>query len=563
MLTSEAYKLLFGRRIVLWTFIAGIYFIVIQPLGPGFEQIPGDLGDTRLNSYALEHFWRWLLGWDESYWTAPYYYPYRFTTAFNENLLGSAPVYASLRLIGFGPYSAFQGWFIVGYIVNYAAAAYVLNKFGFNSSAISAGAFFFTFGLPILAQEIHVQLLYRFTIPFACYSLWRFYKAASLKKLVAVLFWTVWQFYLSIYMGFFLMILIFTMTVILAVISFRSQPFHVLITDWQKKATGLWSSLSIAERIKFAASIVLLSIMFAALMGPYYYISRHYGFERNWAEVGVFFPRPASYLLADHSQWWSFTGNLVGHLVPSIPRHTEHQLFIGLPVLVLITAGMILRFSSKNSHLARVNLMTVLILVIITLNIDGYSLYRILSDLPGIDSIRAVGRIELALTWPIAVYIAWVMNSLEAHFNRTALARFFVFLVLIVLIMESVFYQHVTYSKKDAEARLDQLRRQISVGTITQPVLFVAANNEDSAWMAELDAMLLAQQFGWPTLNGYSGYAPPGYGSAKACRRLPRRIQTYMEVSGITDESFYFDLMNRVVLAGFDDCNPKWWVKMP
>jgi hypothetical protein len=557
--TSRPYKFPFDQPVILGTFIAAIYLIVIKPMGAGFEMLPGDLGDARLNNYILEHFYRWVVGLDESFWSAAFYYPYELTIGFSENFLGSAPLYASLRVIGFTMPAAFQGWFILGYAANYFAAVYVLRKFGFNSWAVCAGAFFFTFGLPILAKENHVQLLYRFPIPLAFYFLWRFNEAPELRKALGLLFWTVWQFYLSIYMGVFLIMLIFAMTVILVVLAIRARPTVELIRSWRKSLAAIWSNSPRPEQIKIVVSTLLLGISFIALMWPYVYVSRHYGFERTWEDIAVYLPRPESYLLADQSMWWSF----LGRLVPPLISPAEHQLFVGMSVLVLMIIGILFRFSSKNTGLAQVSLITVLFLVITTLYIDGFSFYRVVAGLPGINSIRAVGRLELALAWPIAVYMAWVIDLLLERFDRVAWARILIFSSVVVLMMESLFYTHRTFSKAEAEARLDQLEQQIPPGQVNEPILFVASNEVDVPWKTELDTMLLAQRLGWPTLNGYSGNEPPGYEPAKACRRLPRRIQTYMEVSGVTDEAIYFDIMNRVVLVGFSDCDPDWWVKIP
>jgi hypothetical protein len=40
-------------------------------------------------------------------------------------------------------------------------------------------------------------------------------------------------------------------------------------------------------------------------------------------------------------------------------------------------------------------------------------------------------------------------------------------------------------------------------------------------------------------------------------------IKNYMDFAGITSESFYLEIIKRVVPLGFEDCDPSWWVKMP
>src|SRR5262245_54947853 len=48
--------------------IAGLAFVVGPSVIHG--RIPGDIGDARLTSYILEHFFRWITGQDASFWGA-------------------------------------------------------------------------------------------------------------------------------------------------------------------------------------------------------------------------------------------------------------------------------------------------------------------------------------------------------------------------------------------------------------------------------------------------------------------------------------------------------------
>src|SRR5690349_17320021 len=189
----------FNNLLVWIMFFAGLWLVVLRHLGPTLELVPGDLSDARFNNYVLEHFFRWVSGVHQDYWNVTFFYPFPLIMAFSDNLFGAAPIYALLRWIGFDMTSAYQGWYFLGFGCNYAAAVYVLSRLKFRPLAAGMGAFFFTFGLPVLAQEVHAQLLYRFGVPLSCYFLWSFYQEPRLHKAVAVLFWLVWQFYLTIY----------------------------------------------------------------------------------------------------------------------------------------------------------------------------------------------------------------------------------------------------------------------------------------------------------------------------------------------------------------------------
>ena len=166
------------------SFLFGIWQIVLVPLGPHLTMLPGDLGDTRLNNFLLEHFFRWVSGFEKSFWNADFFYPYPYTIAFSDNFLGSGFFYAMFRWIGFDRETAFQGWYIWGFFLNYVSAAFVLSRLKFTPLSVAVGAFFFTFGLPVLAKEGHAQLLYRFGVPLACLSFWQLFAIPKFKNIL-------------------------------------------------------------------------------------------------------------------------------------------------------------------------------------------------------------------------------------------------------------------------------------------------------------------------------------------------------------------------------------------
>ena len=540
-------------------FFLGLWLVILRPLGPHLALVPGDLGDARFNNYVLEHFFRWVTGLTREYWSAPFFFPFQQTLSFSDNLLGSAPFYVLFRWAGLDRAFAFQGWYILGFLLNYTAASYVLWRLKLKPLAVGTGAFFFAFGLPMLAQENHVQLLYRFCIPLACFSLWRFYQAPRLRTLVSLGAWLVWQFYLTIYMGIFLLLLLAVLMILLP-FCVPAQTFWQRLAVWPRRLIESWFQARLTGRILAVTAAVVLGLGFAALILPYYRVSRIYGFYRDWAEISTMLPRWQSYLLADNSQLWSSKVSIFS----SLPLRHEHQLFPGLAVLALVLAGISGRFHTENRRLAWLHFGAALVLVGLTLEVHGFSLYWLVWRVPGMNSVRAVTRIILVVMWPLSLFTAWAVDGFIQRFNQQhRWMQAAAYLVTGLLVAESVFYTHSTYAKADAQARLDDLRQQIPETVPANPVLFVAENQREPSWARAIDAMLLAQDLGWPTLNGYSGNSPPGYTSVESCNQLPRRIKNYMDYAGISSPSFYQGIMKRVVPLGFEDCDPTWWEKMP
>jgi len=106
---------------------SGLALVTLNIIGINFSYFPGDMGDARLNIYFFEHAYKFFTGNLSSYWNADFMYPENNIISYADNLLGSAPIYALFRLLGFDIYKAFQLWFIVVSALNYISAFYLLK----------------------------------------------------------------------------------------------------------------------------------------------------------------------------------------------------------------------------------------------------------------------------------------------------------------------------------------------------------------------------------------------------------------------------------------------------
>lgn len=557
--TNNPYRAWIHNTPILILFLIGLWLVVLKPLGPNLSLLPGDLGDGRFNNYILEHFVRWVSGLDTGFWNAPFFYPFPNVIAFSDNLLGSAPFYAVFRWVGLDRETAFQGWYILSFFLNYAAAAFAIKRFKIKPWSAAFGAFFFTFGLPLLAQENHVQLIYRFCIPVVCFLLWQFFHQPRLTTLAWIIFGTVWQLFISVYLGIFLLMLLVVMTILLPFFYTSPRKWGQLYR-WPDQLRLAWIQSSLLQRLTTLLFALGSGCAAVFLMLPYLEVTRNFGFFRGWDEVLLTLPKWQSYLLADHSLIWGWVthqGTMLAKWMGSFPLRGEHQLFPGFAILILLVISPLIlaRSDPQNRRTAYFYLMAVLVLILFTLNWGDFSLYRVFWKLPGMKSVRAVTRIQLVLMFPLSVYVSCVLNSLE---KRPSLSfpwrQTGILLVTALLISESIFYSHSTISKADAQARLTALRSQIPAAIPDQPVLLVASNNAEPFYMRELDAMLLAQDLGWPTMNGYSGNVPPGFKLTESCAQIPERITSYMQFARIAEKTYSHNFIQRVVPVGFKDC---------
>ena len=526
--------------------ISGIYIIIIRPLGPNLSQLPGDLVDGRFNNYILEHNFRWITGRINDLLNPQIAYPYPLTLTFSDNLFGSMLFYTFARWLGADRESAFQAWYILSFVLNFCAAAYVLDKHRLRPLAIVMGAFFFTFSLPVLAQETHVQLAYRFAIPLASFSLWEFSKKADLKYILYMVFWLVWQFYISIYLGFFLSLFLLVLMLGL-ILNNNFRPVVGILSFWPNIIHKAWIKSTLKTKAIISSVIFLLVFCLLILLLTYNISSITYGFERSWETVSKMLPRINSYLIADFSQIYS---PLAYFSLDLLEYRNEHQLFIGLPAIFLLLLSLTTLYRTKYKKKIRVYLGLILFLILLTLNICGYSFYRLLFFLPGVHSIRAVTRLILVIIWPISFIISIMLDSLlniKTNNNRPLIATILIFTIMF---LESSLYIHRTFSITEARTRIQKLMEQIPLELPDDPILFVWHPSDRGPFVKEMDAMILAQDLGWPVLNAYSGNFPQGYGFTHDFDQAVVRIMRALEFRNELELTSYNNLITRVVPIG-------------
>ena len=95
------------------------------------------------------------------------------------------------------------------------------------------------------------------------------------------------------------------------------------------------------------------------------------------------------------------------------------------------------------------------------------------------------------MMWPLAVFLAIVIDQLISASSATALPKIAAYLCIFLMIIESVLFIQPAFSKNKALGRLSDLRSQLPQGINKESILFVAANKTEPWWASEIDAMLL------------------------------------------------------------------------
>jgi len=477
--------------------VLGVWWFVVTPtIGTDFSRIPGDFGDARLNNYLLEHGYQCLMHPGKPFWDAPFFYPHKNVVAYSDNYIGSAPFYLLPRLF-LDRESAFQAWIVIGYLLNFIAAAWVLRRLSVTWIAAAIGAAIFAFSITQQLRLGHAQLLWRFPVPLAWYLFDRFVRGRERKALPIAAALVCWQFYLSPYLAYFLVLVLFAYGV----------------------ACIIRGEISVDRRaapwVVGSAALVVLMLSPALL----HYLSAPSNDPQAMADL---LPQPKSYLLGSRGEVAVAMLGLANSIDSTMPW--EHWNFVGFLPLACVVAAVALVLAKKVADplLPRV-LLTLAIVVGLTIKIHGHSAYAIVTDLvPVVSAFRAMTRIVMVLLLLFSIVSALVIDAmLKARRFSIWQKGLFAVLVVVFMLWENRVPTPVTFQKVESQTRIAAIVSSVAPRVTDRSVLAVMSKSSEPWFYANTDAMMAAQQLGIATINGHSRITPAGVRQLASCEDLP------------------------------------------
>lgn len=488
-----------------WPYFLGLlvvlYFFAFNVTGLNLAYYPGDLGDGRFNAYLLEHAHKFLTLQEPSLWDAPFMYPEPQVITYSDNLVGSAPFYSVWRIFA-DRETSFQLWFITMYFLNFTFSYLFLNSVIKNKYAAVLGALIFTASIALQSQMTHAQTFPRFPIPIAFWMAMLFMKDLKPHYFFLTVLAVVYQFYCGIYLGFFLVAPISILLLAILIVKRNELKTRIKTLKW-----------NLLMLISLGINVFLLLILMIPYMERAETTEMHY----YWDVIDSV-PTLRSYFTSQNgSLLWDFLSQISN----DYPAHWDHQIFTGIIAMFAMFIFVILGFKTIffKRVLSKLNLSqeqgVMLIASIGTFafytRIQGYSLYKILYNLPGFNSMRSLTRIiniELLL-YGFAVSLIAIL--LFKRFKKKQLSVFFILLTFIVI--DNYFKSEYIYSidKKVAQLRVNKLidkMNNIPEGSI---VSYEFSGIVDSEVYHQIDGMLSAQSLDLKCLNAYTADLPEGF----------------------------------------------------
>jgi hypothetical protein len=471
--------------------LVGVWLFPLDILQRDLSVMPGDKGDSRFNNYILEHGYNFLTGKVNNYWDAPFMYPEKKTIAYSDNLLGTVPLYSIFRLFKCDRETSFQLWFLSLFVLNFICAYWALKKWSDSTLLSSVGAYVFAFSIFILTHMNHAQVFPRFMIPLILYWFWNWINSKNLKSFYLLIAGIVYQFYCGIYLGFFILyILLFVLIAYLVI--YRDK--HLF--DWLKQGKIISKHL-----LTVIIGLLLLLPMFI----PYMEISNRFGY-RNFDEVLSYIPTWRSYFSAiPESAIWR---SLSWHIREHSQNWWELFLFPGIIAYLGVLLFPIAYKKATNKKELLFLLSSLLLLIVFTLNINGFTLYKLFFNLPGFGSMRSINRIINA---EIILFIILMVAVLKV-FETSKWKNVLLFLPLLVIIDNSTAYWERQYRKQEVQQREKETKERIQKYlTGNKAIAYQHYNLAGQEAYAHLDVMIACQDLQVPCVNAYTGLYPYKY----------------------------------------------------
>jgi hypothetical protein len=463
-----------------------------ETLTSGFRLVQGDLGDTRLINFTLEHSYRWLMGMPlaEDLWSPPIFFPIQSTAFYTDLLLGVAPLYWPWRWLGCEPETAYQLWMLTVWSINFVAA-YLLLRRGLRASPFgaAAGAYLFAFASSMMVNIVHQQLVARFFLLAALAGAVAIFGRPTRPRSRSGAWWAcslLWlgvvaQLYTAIY------------PLVFFVLAATSAAIWALLVP--RLRTSALTALK-----HHAVPLIVTGMCAAALSAP-----AAIGYATAASEVGlrpahrVSYPRVPSWFLTGRTN--RFYGGLQAGLDLEYDRKPLQNNGLGCVTLAAAACGLWLgrRRPAVQLVLAGFGGLIVLTLVLP----GGWSPWLLVRELlPPAAAIRAVARVGLMTLFPAALGLAIVVDRLVGA-RRGAIV---VLLSLVVVAEQS--HRTKAYDKEANRVRIASLARRVP-GDAGSFLFFV----EGSRWHEHVhdEAAWVALATGVPTVNGRSGKVPPGW----------------------------------------------------
>ena len=479
----------------------------------GNDRMFGDSGDGRLTMLLTEHWFRFFTG-KEGFADLAMFYPNKNVAGYTDMFLGFGIIHSILRFLSFDMYLAYKMTLIAVHVSGSFTLYYLFRR------KLGTGVLWSLFGVIAFshsttfarAAAIHTQLFGMSLLPFLSVQLVDVLQGFADRKrrnrgiYVFIIFFVLLM-YTSWYVAFFTALFLLVMLVTWLV---TAEPGpKAALQDLRSVVITLGLDI-----VKFLILGIVLLVPFILIYLPVMRGSGGY----DWGEAFSLSPEFADILNVGDSNLF------LGRLIRRLHMDGRGELEEGMSVVLFAAYILALRFFLRKGREERgrgqlffsVLALACAVCLVLPMRMSGMGLsfwrYLVWKLIPGGKSVRAVARFLFFLSFPISVVASvYGEKKLKSCGHPRFAAAFSAFLLLLLFLTQ--IRRGGVYSYWNAGShRAFVASVQEAPSSCEAFYVFNSGNKMRSAEQDQLDAFELASCMNVPTLNGYSGGMPEGWG---------------------------------------------------
>lgn len=503
---------------IVWLFGAMVFFRA--QWRSGFNTLPGNDGDTRLIIYLEEHWYLAFRG--RAAWLDPaFFYPTKGLLGYSESTLLYQIFFVPLRVLGVDEFHSFEFTLILMSLMGFVAFVAFAHRTWHPPLPVTlVAAFTFTFANNLWTHAGSPQMFGIYFVPIVLllgHQAWRDRDRRRLRSVAC-----------ASSAGLLAALALFTSYYATWLSMLAAGVFVVACAVFLPATLAAVAARLLRARLTVVGAAVGFGVGILPFLATYLPVlhslgGRKYGdamyYATTWTDL--------TNVSLGNVAW----GRLLGHTWLQARQSGYEVDYAVTPVLLAAAVVGSLMVGWRNRHapqaadtvpdeipVSRQRLgvaiaLTLVVLALLPIQSHGGSAWVVVWHIPGGQAIRAIDRLQVATGLGASLALAWAGAGLFRRWPDRPAARSLrlaVTAVLAVAAFEQVDTAPVSFVNAGAQVRLlhsvtppPPTCRAFYVTAAVQPLPF---------YEYQIDAMLISQQIGLPTINGYSGDTPPGWG---------------------------------------------------
>jgi len=474
------------------------------------NNIVGDMGDSRLVSLIMEHWYKVFCG-QEVIRDLSMFYPVRNTLGYSDALFLLSLPYSFLRAIGYKWLTAYQLTLIGTHFFGGLCLAWFLRKsLKLPFFACVIGLIIGNYSNSYFIKIAHTQFVTFSLVPLLFILLKNFYDCfspdlAKSRKIYGILsiFLFAGIMLTSFYIGFFTALFLLILHIVIAVYLLKNNCLKVK------------QLFEIVKTYKFEILMYIVCGIIALLPFLWIYMPVYNEMgARSWGETAYYLPH-----------WYDLFNVSPQNLIWPFPN-TISELQVGYPLITGVLLIILCTFYIKqylNSYSSVKSMVfyiavgfsfTIAVISLFILKFEilnkSFSLWFLIYKLiPGASAIRAVGRFTQFLSLPAGILIAVFLSERIRFSDKISIKSFLTYIILVVLIFLE--HQNTANIYNWTKSSMNDYLGKVSVPPDDCESFFLVNNVNPVHYMHHLDAWSIANKYNIKTINGYSGQFPKNW----------------------------------------------------